>query len=118
MRAEKDLYRIQARLMEEERRKNNQLEEELRVFEENVLQGIMSGEPKIMPDNRNESPDPSAPKHKKIKIDDDKSEDNPDLESTSSEVTIGIKKEPPQEDDKDLKLVKIYIDEDGKGHYD
>jgi hypothetical protein len=38
IRHEKELYRTQARLMQEERLKNNQLKEELRVFEENVLQ--------------------------------------------------------------------------------
>jgi hypothetical protein len=40
MRHEKELIRAQGKIIEEERLKNNQLKEELRMFEENVLQGI------------------------------------------------------------------------------
>ena len=79
---------------------------------------MIPNESRIMAANRNESPDPSAPKHKKIKMDDDKSEDNLGLESSSSEDKIGIKREPPQDDGKALKLLPIYFDENDKMHYE
>ncbi len=69
MRNEKELIRAQGKIIEEERLKNNQLKEELRMFEENVLQGIMSSESKIMPKSRTESP--ASPKQKRIKIGDE-----------------------------------------------
>jgi hypothetical protein len=118
MRQEKELIRAQRKIIEEERLKVIQLKEELRIIEENVLQGMIPNVSKIMAGDRNESPDPSAPKHKKIKMDDDKSEDNLGLEGSSSEDKINIKKEPPQDDGKALKLVPIYFDENDRVHYE
>ena len=87
---EKELIRKQGKIIEEERQKNNQLKEELRIYEESVLQGIMPNEPRIKTASRNESPDPNAPKHKRIKMGDEKSKDSLDLEVSSSEDKIGI----------------------------
>ncbi len=56
MRHEKELIRAQEKIIEKGRLKNNQLKEELRMYEENVLQGIMSSESKIMPKSCTESP--------------------------------------------------------------
>ncbi len=116
MRHQKELIRAQEKIIEEERQKNNQLKEELGMFEENVLQGIMSSESKIMPKSRTESP--ASPKHKRIKIGDEKPKDNNKLEINSSEDKIGIKQEAPQGDEKELKLVPIYFDANDKVHYD
>jgi hypothetical protein len=66
------LIRAQGKIIEEERLKNNQLKEELRRYEESVLQGIMPNESKVRTTSHNESPDPNAPKHKRIKMGDEK----------------------------------------------
>ena len=115
---EKSLIRAQAIIIEEERKKVIQLKEELSMYEESVLLGMMPNEPRINTSSRNESPDPIAPKHKKIKMDDDKSEDKLVPEGSSSEDKIGIKKEAPPDDGKELKLLPIYFDENDKMHYE
>jgi hypothetical protein len=61
---------------------------------------------------------PNAPKHKRIKMGDEKSKDNLDLEVSSSEETIRVKLETQQNQINDLKIVPIYIDENDKVHYD
>jgi hypothetical protein len=116
LRSQKELYKTQARLYEEERRKNNQLKEELRLFEDNVLKGIMSSESKAMPKSRTGSP--VSPKPKRIKIGVEKPKVDDKHEGSSSEDKIGIKKESPQDDGKALKLLPIYFDENDKMHYE
>ena len=60
--------------------------EELRAYEESVLQGIIPSEAKVIRTmSRNGSPDPNAPKHKRIKIGDEESKDNNELESSSED---------------------------------
>ncbi len=110
------MIRAQGRIIEEERLKNNQLKEELLMFEENVLLGIMSNESKIRTESRNESPD--SPKHKRIKMGDEESKDNLELEVSTLEDKIRVKLEAPQGDKKDLKMVPIYFDENDKVHYE
>ncbi len=78
----------------------------------------MPNELKIRATSRDGSPDPNAPKHKRIKMGEEKSKDNLDLEIISSEDKIGIKQEAPQGDKKELKMVPIYIDENDKMHYE
>ena len=118
MRQERELIRAQGKIIEEERLKIIELKEELRAYEDSVLQGIIPSESKaIRTMSRNGSPDPNAPKHKRIKIGEEESKDNNELES-SSEDKIGIKKEPPQDDGKALKLLPIYFDENDKMHYE
>jgi hypothetical protein len=116
LRHERDLNTQKEKIIEQERLKNEQLKEELRIFEENVLQGIMSNESKIKTKSHNESPD--SPKHKRIKMGEERSKDNLDLKDNSSEEIIRIKQEAPQDDKKDLKIVPIFIDENDKMHYE
>ncbi len=54
MRHEKELIKAQEKIIEEERLKNKHLKEELRIIEENVLQGIMPNESKIRPKSLSE----------------------------------------------------------------
>ncbi len=55
------------KIIEEERLKNDQLVEELRGYEENILLGIMPRETKVTGTNSHkESPD--SPKHKGLKL--------------------------------------------------
>ena len=76
--------------------------------------------------SRNGSPDPNAPKHKRIKIGDEESKDNLDVEASTQEETIMVKHETEQNQDKEivrlgqdkeLKLVPIYFDENDKARY-
>ncbi len=116
LRHERDLNTQKEKIIEQERLKNEQLKEELRIFEENVLRGIMSNESKIRPKSHTASPD--SPKHKRIKIGDEDPKDNKELKVISLEDKIGIKQEAPQGDKKELKIAPIYFDENDKVHYD
>jgi hypothetical protein len=119
LRHERDLNIQKEKIIDQERQKVEGLKEELRMYEESVLKGLMPGESKeIMEQSRNESPDPVAPKHKKIKISDEESKDNVESGISSSEDKIGIKKEAPHGDDKELKMVPIFFDENNKVHYE
>ncbi len=68
----------------------------------------MSNESKIKTKSHNESPD--SPKHKRIKMGEERSNDNLDFKDNSSEGITRIKMEAPQDDNKDLKIVPIFID--------
>ncbi len=77
---------------------------------------MMSNESKIQTKSHNESPD--SPKHKRIKIGEERSKDNLDRKDNSSEGITKIKQEASQDDKKDLKIVLIFIDENDKVHYE
>jgi hypothetical protein len=66
LRHERDLNTEKERIIEQERQKNELLKEELRTYEESILQGIMKSELTIRNNSHKESPD--SPKHKRIKI--------------------------------------------------
>jgi hypothetical protein len=65
----------------------------------------MPNELKIRTTSRNESPDPNAPRHKRIKMGDEKLKENLDLEVSSSEEIIRVKLETQQNQINDLKIV-------------
>ncbi len=117
MRHERELNTQKEKIIEEERQKNEQLKEELRVFEENILQGIMPNESKEI---RTKSPkdSPDSLKHKRIKMGEEMPEDNSNHKDNSSEEIIKIKQEADPDDKNDLKMVPIYIDENDKVHYE
>jgi hypothetical protein len=127
LRHERDLNIQKEKIIEQERRRNEQLKEELRLYEESVLQGIIPSESKaIRTMSRNGSPDPNASKHKRIKIGDEGPKDNLDVEASTQEETIMVKHETEQNQDKEivrlgqdkeLKLVPIYFDENYKVRY-
>ncbi len=75
----------------------------------------MKSESTIRNNIHKESPD--SPKHKKIKIGGEESKDKLNPKDNSSDETIKIKKEVPQDNTNDLKRIPIYIDENGKLHY-
>jgi hypothetical protein len=77
---------------------------------------MMSNESKIKTKSPNESPD--SPKHKRIKMGEERSKDNLDRKDNSSERITRTKQEAPQDDKKDLKIVPIFIDENDKVHYE
>ncbi len=116
LRHERDLNTQSEKIIDQERLKNEQLKEELRIFEENILQGMMTNEPKIRTKSHKESPD--SPKHKRIKMGEEESKDNLNPKDNSSEEIIKIKQEAPQDDKKDLKIVPIFIDENDKVPYE
>ena len=111
LRHEKEMIIAQGKIIEEERQKNNKLKEELRIFEESILKGMMISGSKMETKSHKDSPE--SPKHKRVKIDEEGSSDN-----VSSQEIIGIKQEVPQSDNTDLKIVPIFIDENDKVHYE
>ncbi len=78
---------------------------------------MMSNESKV---TREESPkdSPDTPKHKKIKIDEEATTDNMDSSDNSSAEIIKVKQEAAPDDNKSLKIVPIYVDENGRAHHE
>jgi hypothetical protein len=74
--------------------------EELRTYEESILQGMTISGSTIRNNSHKESPD--SPKHKRIKIDEEESNDKLNPKNNSLEETIKIKKEVPQDNTGDL----------------
>jgi hypothetical protein len=66
LRHKRDLNTQKEKIIEQERLKNELLKEELRIYEESILQGMMTNGSKIRNNSHKESPD--SPKHKRIKI--------------------------------------------------
>ena len=89
-RHERDKNSKKEKIIEQERQKNEQLKEELRTYEESILQGIMKSESTIRNNSHKESPD--SPKHKRIKIDEEESKDKLNPKDNSSDETIQIKR--------------------------
>ncbi len=74
--------------------------------------------------NKSHKKSPDSPKHKRIKIGEEESSDK--LEESrdklisrdnSSDEIIKVEREVPQDNTSDLKLIPIYIDDNGKVHY-
>jgi hypothetical protein len=78
------------------------------MFEENILQGMITDGSKIRNNSHKDSPD--SPKHKRVKIDEEESKDKLNPKDNSSDETIKIKKEVPQDNTDDLKMVPIFRD--------
>ncbi len=106
LRHEWDLNTEKEKIIEGERQKNELLKEELRTYEESILQGIMKSESTIRNNSHKESPD--SPKHKRIKIDEEESKDKLNPKDNSSEEAIKIKKEVPQDNTDDLNGTDLY----------
>ncbi len=115
LRHEKELIIAQRRIIEEERLKNNQLKEELRMFEEKQFLGIMPTESKEIKDKSSQG-SPDAPKHKKIKIDVVTSTDDLHARDNSSLEITKVKKEVVSGEELKLKIVPVYVDENNKVH--
>jgi hypothetical protein len=122
LRHERDKNPEKEKIIEQERQKNELLKEELRTYEESILQGMTISGSKIRNNSYKESPD--FPKHKIIKIGEEESSDK--LEESrdklipkdnSSDEIIKIKKEVPQDNTGDLKMVPMFVDDKGKLHY-
>ncbi len=123
LRHERDKNSEKEKIIEQERQKNELLKEELRTYEESILQGMAISGSTIRNNSHKESPD--SPKHKRIKIGEGESSDK--LGQSSDKLTpkdnrsdevIRVKKEVEQDNTSDyLKLVPIYIDENNKAYY-
>jgi hypothetical protein len=61
---------------------------------------------------------PDAPKHKKIKIDAETTTDNMDSSDNNSAEIIRVKQEAVPDDNKSLRIVPIYVDENGRAHHE
>ncbi len=116
LRHEKELIIAQGRIIEEERLKNNQLKEELQIFEESILQGMIISESKTSAENHKESTE--SPKYKRIKMGKEESSDKLKSKDVNPDEIINIKREAPQSDKNDQKIVPIFINENDKVHYE
>jgi hypothetical protein len=122
LRHERDKNSENQKIIEQERRKNELLKEELKIYEENILQGMAISGSTMTNNSHKESP--NSPKHKRIKIVEEESSDKSEQSSdklppkdNSSDEVIKIKKEVEQDKTSELKLVPMYIDDNGKFHY-
>jgi hypothetical protein len=117
MHRKKQVIIAQGKMITEERLENKQLKKELQDYEDNILQGIM---PKESKENKDRSPQssPEVPRHKKPKMDTKTVSDNLHEGDDSSLEITEVKKETSSVIETKLKTVPIYIDENGKGHYE